>query len=332
MHHYQQDSNAIAIQRQKTGITNTSARKSFTTLLGKLLLDRGRHLSIKQLMAIGKLAIQDIQSHDLQIYFTNPAAEGWLVEHGYSGAMDSFTKQDGFMVVQANISISKASQYVHTTEQDNITLDAHGGATHILTITLDYEQKGPVYGYDTYADYIRVYAPPDAQFLSGDGFDTGQSLCTPANSPIDSPGIQPAGCAQYNTFFPGEARYCPNGDYSLGYKGYLLGAGFTSWPIDSLGPPTALTSDLAGRAMWGGLTETPKNCISYITLSWYVPNVVKHVSGHSPYVLLVQKQGGYVPTVQVAIDPSALNIRSLKPYQFNGDLTADRVFALPVSK
>src|SRR5260370_13087040 len=98
--------------------------------------------------------------------------------------MNTFSSHDGFMVVQANISISKASQYVHTTYQDNIVLDAQGGATHNLTITLDYQQTGPVYGYDTYADYIRVYAPPDAQFLGRDGFDNVKVL-TPPNEPGD---------------------------------------------------------------------------------------------------------------------------------------------------
>jgi len=46
--------------------------------------------------------------------------------------------------------------------------------------------------------------------------------------------------------------------------------------------------------MWGGLTVTPKNCTSSITLSWYVPHVVRHIAGQSPYALLVQKQGGYL--------------------------------------
>src|SRR5207245_10625883 len=121
-------------------------------------------------------ALKDIQSRDLEIYFTNPLAEGWMIQHSYSGAMDTFSKQDGFMVVQSNISISKASQYVHTTEQDNISFNAQGGAYHNLTITLDYKQTGPVYGFDTYADYIRVYAPANAQLQGGDGFDTGHCV------------------------------------------------------------------------------------------------------------------------------------------------------------
>ena len=91
-----------------------------------------------------------------------------------------------------------------------------------------------------------------------------------------------------------------------------------------------MTSDLPGRAMWGGLTVTPKNCISTISLAWYVPGAVKHVVGQSQYAVLVQKQGGYVPMVQISIDTSAL--AGVKPYNFSGDLIADRLFTLPKVK
>lgn len=345
LHFYQQDPRAIYEQAQKTHTHNASTRKTFTNLLGKLLLDKVRHLKVNQIMSVVKYATKDIQSRDLEIYFTNPLAEAWLVQHSYSGAMDTFSQQDGFMVVQSNISISKASQFVHTTEQDNIVLDAQGGATHNLTITLDYKQTGPVWGFDTYADYIRVYTPPNAQFLGGDGFDTGKALCTPKPPPGGTGGTGkppvpvppptggtppvPTNCGKYNSFFPSNARYCPNGNYSLGI-GYVAGKGFTNWPVDSLGAPTGLASDLPGHAMWGGMTLTPKNCISYITLQWYVPHEVKHIPGQSPYSILVQKQGGYVPTVQLTVDTSA--IKGLKPFSFDGNLVADRLFPLPALK
>ena len=328
LHYYQQNYAAIAIEQQVTHNYGHEARKSFTSLVGKLLLDKVRHLPVSKLIAIAKNAVKDIQSRDLEIYFNNPAAEAWLVEHGYTGAMDTFSKQDGFMVVQANISISKASQYVHTTEHDSITLDAHGGATHNLTITLTYNQTGPVYGFDTYADYIRVYAPASAQFLDGDGFDTGKPLCKSGttNSPPRGQG-NPGSCSQDNKSSSGSARYCPSGNYSLGARGYTLNNSKGLWVVDSLGAPTALTSDLPGRAMFGGLTETPKNCISTITVSWYVPHAVKHVAGQAPYSILVQKQGGYVPTVEIEVDTSS--IKGLKPFSFSGNLVADRLFSLP---
>jgi uncharacterized protein DUF4012 len=344
LHYYQQDFGAIARQEQLTNTNTHQTRKAFTSLLGKLLLDRVRHLSVKQLLNVIKGAVRDLQSRDLELYFTNPVIEQWLVAHGYSGSIDTFTKRDGFTVIQANISVSKASQYVHTTEHDDIVLDAQGGATHNLTITLDYHPTGPIYGFDTYADYIRVYAPPIAQFLSGDGFDTGHCLSTSTNgtgvpggitraiatsTDIGNPGTggnkggKPSGCG--NTGSASNARYCPDGNYSLGDRYYGV-----PWPVDSLGPPTAQTSDLPGRAMWGGLTETPKNCTSYITLSWYVPHAVKNKAGQSPYALLVQKQSGYIPTVEITIDDGALNIKGLQPFSARSDLVADKLFALQV--
>nr|HET6903769.1 DUF4012 domain-containing protein [Ktedonobacteraceae bacterium] len=325
LHYYQQDQSAIAREKQISGNYTHAGRKAFTSTLGKILLDKVRHAPVKELLAIVKNAIKDIQSRDLEIYFANPAAESWLLAHGYGGSLDTFSKQDGFVVVQANISISKASQYVHTTEQDQVTLDAQGGATHNLTITLDYQQKGPVYGFDTYADYIRIYAPADAQFQGGDGFDTGQPLCKSSISkgpPTNNGMPTSAGCSQYNPSF-GNARYCPNGNYSLGVR--LLN---TPWVVDSLGAPTALTSDLPGRSMWGGLTETPKNCISTITASWYVPHAVKKVNGQPTYSILIQKQGGYSPTIQLSIDASA--IKGLPSFTFNGDINSDRMFTITV--
>jgi hypothetical protein len=334
LHYYQQDYNAIAIQQQKTNDTSHSVRKTFTTLVGKLLLDRVRHLPTSKLVAILKNAVKDIQSRDLEIYFANPVAEQWLIDHGYSGGMDSFQHSDGFMVVQANISISKASQYVHTTEQDHIVLDAGGGATHNLTITLNYQQTGPVYGFDTYADYMRIYASQAAQLLGGHGFDSGQcysngnkgccaaSAAKPSSKGDKIPATSETGCEQYKHAFPDDARYCPNGNYDPGMRGSTN----KPWPIDKLSGPTALASDLPGRSMWGGLTVTPKNCISTITLSWYVPHAVQFVGKHATYSLLIQKQGGYVPSVQVTIDAS--EIKGMKPLSFQGNLVADKRFTL----
>ncbi len=322
LHYYQQDYNAIAIEHQKSNDNSHQARKAFTSLLGKLLLDRVRHLPTKQLLNVIKGAAKDLQSRDLEIYFNNTDAEQWLSNHGYSGGIDRFSKRDGFVLVQANISISKASQYVHTTEQDDITLDAQGGATHNLTITLGYKQTGPVYGYDTYADYMRVYVPHSSQLQSGGGFDSGHALCTASVSRRGKNGKSTtpvySGC---NSRAPNSSIYCPSGNYSLGMRGYQR-----PWTVDSVSGPTATTSDLPGRGMYGGLTATPKNCTATITLSWYVPNAVKHNGKHLSYTLFVQKQGGYVPTLDVTVDTSA--IKGLKPLGFKGALTADHMFTL----
>jgi hypothetical protein len=334
LHYYQQDPAGIARQEQITGQGEHDARKAFTSLVAKLLLDKVRHLPASKLLAIVKGAVKDIQARDLELYFTNPAVENWLVQQGYSGGISSFKNIDGFHVVQSNISVSKASQYVHSIFEDDITLDAQGGATHNLTITLEYNQRGPVYGFDTYTDYIRVYAPADAQFLGGSGFDSGHPVCGPGskttttttstNPPPGNNKTTPPGnkCDSYNYIPPDGSRYCPSGNYSLGVR-------YQNPPVDSVGPPTALQSDLPGRAMWGGLTETPKNCTSYITLSWYVPHA--HINPKDPadiYSLLVGKQGGMVPTVIVKIDASALHLKGVSNLNYQQDIHADTIITL----
>jgi hypothetical protein len=352
LHAYQQDPRLIAEQQQKTGTDTHSTRKAFTNLVGSLLLDRAKHMQIPQLLSFGKLILQDLKSRDVQVYFTNPVAEQWLTQNGYSGAMPKFTNgTDGFMVVQANISISKAAQYVHTTFNDQVTLDANGGATHNLTITLNYQQTGPVYGYNSYADYLRVYAPANAQFISGYGFNSGQTLCTPngpktpttsgtgsnnggkgnkpgggsgtAGSYIDA-GMVISGCANYWHSYPDtQNRYCPDGNYQLGYDGMAARA----WPIQALGAPTQKGSDLPGYQMWGGMTLTPKNCISTITLSWYVPHVVQNTAGQPPYQMIVGHQAGWPDTAQVSIDASAL--KGVKSFKYNHTIDVDTLIALP---
>src|ERR1700738_4049592 len=136
--------------------------------------------------------------------------------------MSTFSNADGFMVVQSNISISKASEYVHTTEQDNITLDAQGGATHNLAITLDYNRAGHnVYGITTYSDYMRVYVPQSSQLISGDGFDTGHPLCTVAPPPArkgNTGNTNTSVVSSCNSLSPSATLYCPSGDYSLGIR------------------------------------------------------------------------------------------------------------------
>ncbi len=326
LHYYQQDPNAIAIEEVKSNDYGHQARKEFTSLVGKLLLSKVSHLPTNKLLTILKDAVKDIQSRDLEIYFTNPVAEQWLVNNGYSGGMSTFSKQDGLMVVQSNMSISKASQYVHTTEQDNISLDAQGGATHNLAITLDYNQTGPVYGFDTYSDYMRVYTPKSAQFLSGDGFDTGQPACMVPPPPTQNGKNGNGGNGGKNpppstcdTLPASQTLYCASGNYSLGVRSYNLPK-----TADVMGAPPAMTSDLPGRGMFGGMTVTPKDCTSTIMLSWYVPNAVKHVGKSLVYPLLIQKQGGYTPSLEIDVDASA--IKGMKSFTFKGDLHADRLF------
>lgn len=314
LHYYQQDNAGIAKQVvYQPGDTTTSDRKRFTGYLAHLIMDKVRHAPPDELLAVGQEVLHDLKTKDLQVYFSNPQAENLLMHYNDAAQIDRSTTQDSVYVVQANISASKASQYVKTTMHDTVTLDANGGATHQLQLRLVYNQLGPVYGYDTYHDYVRVYVPPNSKLLSGDGFDTGTPLCGGVGVQCSPTGV-----------YPQDQLACPNGLYQPGAQAPTINDpdGGRWHPLDTIGPPTNTTSDEPGRAMFGGWVIVPKNCTMTVTLSWYVPPLAKN------YTLQVQKQAGMFPELDLTILPTPGDCASmgLAPLHFDGIMGQDMSF------
>ncbi|HZU66057.1 MAG TPA: DUF4012 domain-containing protein [Ktedonobacteraceae bacterium] len=321
LHYYQQDNAGIAKQAVVQPDNKvTSNRKRFTSLLAQLLVQKIRQAPPDELLAIAREALYDLKTRDLQVYFTNPQIEGLLMQYGDAGQMDRSTTHDGLYIVQANVSASKASQYVQTSLNDTVTLNAEGGATHVLRMRLMYTQIGPVYGYDTYRDYVRIYVPPTSKFLWGDGFDTGTPLCGGPYAPCPASGV-----------YRGNELVCPSGQYEPGAAApsNIDPSGGDFLPLDTIGPPTTLTSDEPGRAMFGGYVVVPKNCAMTITVSWYVPPM-----GNHPYALLVQRQAGTFPALNLTILPTPANctILGTSGLYFNGILSDDRSFTVPQNR
>lgn len=271
LHYYQQDPAAIALQQKLSG----GGRKSFTNLVGQLLQQKVKALPTSMLAPLAEQMFNDIREKNIQIYFTDPASEALLTKYDLAGAVDTTPSQDGYMLVQENVSVSKAASFVNVTQSDDVTLDAKGGATHHLTVTFhgDYTYT-QVWGYLTYRDYLRFYVPANAKLLSADGFDSGKPMCWPA-----AEGKAPS---QYGALpvcsgdpYPNSEMYCPSGNYGPGTRAPdLFGSdGYNNWPVDQPSGPTNTKSDLTGRAMYGGYIMVPDGCTAKVTLSWYVPGV-----------------------------------------------------------
>ena len=318
LHYYQQDNSGLAKQVIfQPGDKTTSSRKRFTALLAHLLMDRVRHAPPDEILTVARQTLHDLKTKDLQIYVTNPQVEQLLVKFGDAAQVDRSPFHDGLYVVQANVSASKASQYVRTILHDTVTLNSTGGATHVLQMRLVYDQLGPVYGYDTYHDYVRVYVPPASKYLWGDGFDTGVPLC----------GAYLGNCPRYDVY-PRDELLCPAGLFQPGAQAPSIADedGGRWHPLDTVGPPTNFTSDEPGRNMFGGLVIVPKNCTMTVTLSWYVPP-----SGpNNPYALLVQRQAGTFPELDLTILPTPGNcgILDTPGLHFDGVLGEDTSFPL----
>ncbi|HEV2661661.1 MAG TPA: DUF4012 domain-containing protein, partial [Ktedonobacteraceae bacterium] len=292
LHYYQLDNAGIRrIEIVEHVNDPNQARKLFTSDVARILMERVRHASPTELMAVGLQVLSDLRTRDLQVYVTNPQVESLLEQYGYAGEIDRSNAHDGLYIVQANVSANKASQYVQTKLSDTVKLDAAGGATHSLEMDLIYNQIGPVYGLYTYRDYVRIYVPQSARLLSGNGFDTGVPLC---GGPL-------AACSP-DGVYPHQELVCPTGQYDAGASAPMIGDPYRgAWhPIDKIGPPDNTKSDESGRAMFGGYVVVPKNCSMKVTVSWYVPPL-----GSGGYHLLIQRQTSLYPTLNLTVLPSA---------------------------
>ncbi len=293
LHYYQLDNAGIYLEEYVEQITDYQvARKMFTQRLATALINTVSHLPLDKIISLANEMLSAMKSKDLNIYLNNAQAEALLGKYGSTGAMDRSTTHDGLFIVQSNLSASKATQYVATTAQDTVTLDARGGATHHLQLTLDYQQKGSVFGLDTYRDYVRVYVPEHSQFISGTGFDQyDRPYCGDAES-----GYR---LCQSNVY--GDGSLICETPIEIGYAASFFPDPYdgTDHPLDVTGPPQNLQSDEPGLAMFGGWVVIPKDCTMQVTLSWYVPPM-----SQQPYSLLIQAQAGISSRFDLSIQPA----------------------------
>ncbi|GAC1429378.1 MAG: hypothetical protein NVS4B1_19940 [Ktedonobacteraceae bacterium] len=320
LHYYQLDNVGIRKEELVEHVYDPdAARKLFTGRVTKLLMDKVKHAQTNDLIGIAHEMLHALKTRDLQVFVTNTQIENLLVKYDAAAVLDRSTTHDGLFVVQANVSANKGSQYVRTHMYDTVTLDANGGATHALQIHLDYHVLDQIYGPDTYHDYVRVYVPPNAKFLGGNGFEQlGQPYCS------TYAGF--GACPTYDAYGNGDLL-CPanqsdpmvetnhnNDPYNL-----------KNHPLNQEGPPTNMVSDEAQRAMYAGWVLIPKNCTATLTLSWYVPP-----TGHNAYSLLVQRQSGTYPEMDLTILPTPGNCTALKTTgkYFNTVLSRDQTFSL----
>ena len=313
LHYYQLDNSGIRREEIIEKVEDPQvARKLFTQRVTTELLSSVTHLPINKLLPMANELLQSMKTRDLQIYVTNPQLEALIGKYGSTAALDRSTTHDGLFIVQSNLSASKASQYVSTSIKDRIALDSKGGATHNLHMTLDYQQKGDVYGLDTYRDYIRIYTPMNSQLISGNGFDqSGKPFC----------GDQQSGYVLCQPDVYGDKSLVCSKPLEIGPSTSYLNdpaAGLADRPLDVTGVPTNLQSDEAGRAMFGGWVVIPKNCTMQVTLSWYVPPMSKHT-----YAFLLQAQASVYAPLELSIQPTSGTCGQKKSLSFSSVMNGE---------
>ncbi|GHO54153.1 DUF4012 domain-containing protein [Ktedonobacter robiniae] len=317
LHYYQLDNAGIRRSELIEHVEDPAqARKLFTSRVEKALMQRIQNAPVNDLLQLATMFLHSLQTKDLEVYLGNPQAQALLSRYGYAAEVDRATTHDGLYIVQENVSASKASQFTRSIFKDTVSLDAQGGATHVLQLRLAYNQINSVYGLDTLRDYVRIYVPPTAKLLSGDGFYTNDPLCDGGFGTCPRDGI-----------YSQQELICPPGQYEAGASAPMLNDPYYhQWhPLNKIGEPSSSQSDEPGRAMFAGYLVVPKNCTLTATVSWYVPPM-----GTAPYQLLIQRQSGTFPEWDLSLLPPTGNCASISSAgtYFNGTLTQDQSFQL----
>ena len=317
LHFYQLDNAGITKEQQVENVQDPDqARKLFTKTLGNVLIQHVVKSPPDELLGLAREMLYAMQTKDLQIYVTNNDVEQLLAKYGSTSQIDTSPNHDGLLIVQTNVSVSKASQYVQSSVQDTVTVDADGGATHVMNMRLTYAMQGLIYGWDYYRDYVRVYVPPNSQLLWGNGFDNHyRPQCG---------SLAGDGPCQTDVYGDGTLICPPNVDAGDGVQ--IIGSPHPlgNQPVDQVGGPTNTDSDMPGRAMYGGWVNIPKNCTMNVSLSWHVPP-----QGNQPYSLMLQRQSSTFPSVDLTILPTPGNCSKLQTMgmHFSGVLSgADTLF------
>ena len=295
LHYYQLDNNGIAREKAIEHITDPElVRKAFTQRVTQAMMADVMHLSIAKLVPMGTQMLQAMKTKDLQVYVDNPQLESLVAKYGSTASMDVSNTHDKLDIVQENLSANKASQYVATSIKDTVTLDQQGDATHSLTMMLNYQMRGGVYGPKTYHDYVRIYVPQNSTLISGNGFSQLDQ-----NPYCGLPKDGYPACQQ--DVYGNGSLVCSSATVGIDDPtSYISGLGDTGAYLDKIGSPPNQTSDQPGHAMFGGWVIIPPDCKMAVTLSWTVPAM-----SQSGYSLMFQPQATVDPQLDLTVKSPA---------------------------
>ncbi len=151
----------------------SSQRKHFTALLGQYVFARVRSLPVSQHAKLVGILVNSLHTKDVQVYFNAAPAEQVLHAFDVDGAVTKLPG-DSLFVVDANLALDKANQFLLTTMNDQVTIDAQGTAYHRTVIRFSWTKAGltpqDVYGTLLYKAYVRVYLPAGSVLSARDGW------------------------------------------------------------------------------------------------------------------------------------------------------------------
>ncbi|HUY75992.1 MAG TPA: DUF4012 domain-containing protein [Ktedonobacterales bacterium] len=179
----QRDGNDLPV-----GYQLTSIHERFTALLGQQLMAKVRAIHGSGTASLIQVLLTSLSMKDVLAYFSDPQAEALTAQLGFNGAVAT-GPGDAVTVTDTNITGNKATAMTTVNYTDAVTLDAHGTATHHLTVSYLFNSASQpslihfLYKKDYYLTYLRIYVPASAHLVSFTGFNDGHVNTTKSDLP-----------------------------------------------------------------------------------------------------------------------------------------------------
>lgn len=142
--------------------------KQFLIDLVPIMLTKLSQLSGPDALRALALTLKRANQNDFMIYSGDNAFQQTIQKLGWDGSIMA-TDNDYLAVVDTNIGGGKTDRSIEEKVSTAVTLDG-SVLRHVIAITRTHNgEKGNILTGDTNNDFIRVYAPADAQFVSIEG-------------------------------------------------------------------------------------------------------------------------------------------------------------------
>jgi hypothetical protein len=155
-------------------------RKKFLVELSNAVFDHLFHLPADKVPAIADSVARSIGAGDIQLWFADAAREAELAGTAVAGRLPT-TDGDMLMVVDANMTASKANLNLHKVVQYRVDRGADGRLVGHVRVEL--HNDGPKTAINPlYDSYLRIYAPAGSRLL---GSVPGQDAQAAADGPYE---------------------------------------------------------------------------------------------------------------------------------------------------
>lgn len=163
---YDADNGVVNLEYQveqgflKQGITR-GERKSVMNLLGNIIIEKVKALSLADQYRLFKVALDDLHQKDIQILFKDPHLQDEVEKAGWSGRVDQTWPHDYLLAVDANLNALKSDFKIRRSYAYQIDLSAEmPRARFSVTYRHTAEQKD--FMTRDYQSFLRLYVPEGA--------------------------------------------------------------------------------------------------------------------------------------------------------------------------